>query len=216
MSGMHVKVMLMPNDVIGGIDYWYGMSSCWVDDWQWWAGWHSPRSLHDWWLTEPQEWSLIGWERWTYKPLYRPYETYHVRPKASTCGTSHTDQLLKRVFALDGTLLSWGFDETDQLRTFEATLRAGGKDHVRLEGGKGEMQSRIPNRRGGSIANPVGKGPDCAVTDPQGTGPDSKVRCAVSKASMGGTYSPAKAKACVRDTGPYWDSDSTNLEQAGS
>ena len=92
-------------------------------------------------------------------------------------------------------------------------MRAGGKDRVHIEGGKGQMSLGLLG--GGSIANPVGKGPDCAVADSWSavrTGPDSQVRCAVSKASMKGTYSPAKAKACIREKGPYQDSGSTNLK----
>ena len=70
------------------------------------------------------------------------------------------------------------------------------------------MEMCRPKLGRGSIANPVGKGPDCAVADSW-----SAVRMGLlSKASTMGTFSPAKAKACIRDKGPYQDSGSTNLK----
>lgn len=49
----------------------------------WWAGWHSPKPLDQWWLTRPNEWRFVGWERWT---LSRRdvLEAYYRVPNPST------------------------------------------------------------------------------------------------------------------------------------
>ena len=67
---------------VGGSDLW--TSSYYQDNW--WVGWHTGAPFHHWYLSEPHQWFLIGYEKWR-TPLHgMPHmrKGYYAEPNPST------------------------------------------------------------------------------------------------------------------------------------
>ncbi len=96
MPGPHLRCLIYqcyPD--IGGSDHWVGQF--YNETTEWYAGWHSTKPFHEYYLTPAWSWFLIGWEKWTKETLHQKaymMESYYAwpGPSMSPAGADLTPQ----------------------------------------------------------------------------------------------------------------------------